>query len=123
MKNEKGYVTFLSLLVVSAISSIVLLSLITTSTMRIDTTRVFGDGVRARSLAHGCVELGLKKIRSNGSFLGTENASFGNGSCEYTITADEIQALGISAGNEVRIKVEVTKNPFNIQSWKEVKSF
>ena len=129
-RKNKGFSLLASVIIVSSIATVIILTVSTLSARSIQISRVFENSNKAKGFANACVEIVLQDIRDSGTFSGSGNLSFEDGSCSYVISnlgisSREINATGVS-GNVTR-KVEVfidSINPqINISSWKEVADF
>jgi hypothetical protein len=130
LKNKNGYITLLSIIVVSSVGLAIILSI---SLISISSIRSSGDlykSNQAKALANACAETALQEIRNLDSFTGNDNLLINNGACDYTVSDlggenREITAKG-NIGDIVR-KVKVNINAINpqitIASWQEVSSF
>jgi hypothetical protein len=130
MRNPRGYVALLAVLVVGAIGIAVVTSVLLLGLGASRTSAAVERSDQAKGLANACAEEGLREIRASFSFTGGAGLSFGNGSCTYTVTSGTgprrtVQATG-TAGTVIRkVEVEVRRqNPLIvIDSWQEVADF
>ncbi len=128
--RSQGFITLLSVLVVSAVGVGVALTLLTAGIADTRSSGTYEDTLEARALADVCAETALGRIKVSVSFAGNATLAFPEGSCEYFVTAQSgenrtITARGIE-GSIVR-KVEITVTQISprivIGSWREVADF
>ena len=126
-QDNFGFATLFSLLIVSAISLTIAVSLIISGVGVIRSAQSSENSVEARALANACAEEALQKIRDLETYTGTDTIIFGNGSCTYIVNnlGGENRSISASgtAGASVR-KVNISINAINplihISSWQEV---
>src|SRR3989344_8323101 len=82
-----GYVTLISAIIISLISSTIAVSLLLLGLSSSRTSFALVQSKQAASLADACAEEALQQIRSSLTFTGTGSLSLGNGSCSYTVTS------------------------------------
>lgn len=120
----------MSVLIIGAVGTSIVISLILLGIGSSKTTIVIEQSYEAKALADLCTEEALEQIRLATAFTGTASIDIGTGNCEYTIanTGGEnrtIQSTG-TKGTVIR-KVEVSINQINptieIVSYKEVVDF
>ena len=125
-QDKFGFATLFSLLVVSAISLTIAISVIISGVGTIKSARSLETSAEARALANACAEEALQMIRDLETYSGTDTIILGNGSCTYIVNnlggeSRSISASGIS-GESIR-KVNVLINAINpviqISSWQE----
>lgn len=122
-----GYVTLLSVLVVSAVTLSIGLSLLVSG---IDASRIgflFENSGQARFLADACAEEALQEIRDFTPFTGSGGLSFEYGDCTYTVVSGGGQSRTVTASSTVdtvvrKVTISITAiNPLIvISSWEEV---
>ena len=128
--NNGGYLTLISLLIVSAIGMAVTLTLITGAFYASRMSALLLSSSRARALATACAQEALQQIRNSTNFTGSGNLSLDGGTCAYNVVNDGGQNRTITAsgnaGNTVRrVKITINNiNPtINVTSWQEVADF
>ena len=128
--NIQGYITLISVLVVSAAGVLIATSLLWLGMGSSLSSFSLEQENQAKALANACAEEGLQQIRTSTPFAGSGNLSFETGSCSYLVinqggTNREIQAIGSSGTMIRRIKVNIDAiNPtLNISFWQEVSDF
>lgn len=124
---KKGFVTLLSVLIVSALALVVATSLLLVGTSSTKSSISFITSNQAKGLANGCAEAALTQIQANINFSGTNNLTYGNGTCSYTVTKltgqNRTIAVTASAGQSTRkINININQISPNIitNSWQEV---
>ena len=126
-RNQEGYITLITVLIVGAIGSAVAISLVL---MGISTSRS-GLGIQqstqARALTAACTDTALQEIRKITGFSGSGSITIGQGACQYTVTRTggqnrTITATGTVATTIRKVQVSVTAiNPkILISSWQEI---
>jgi len=125
--NQKGYITLISVLVVSAVSISVTISLLLLGLGSSRTSFVYQQSYQAKGFADACAEEALEEIRSNTGFVGGGNINFGNGTCTYNVTsqgAENRTVVATGTVDSVIRKVSVIINDINplitVVSWQEV---
>ncbi len=126
-KTKNGYITLISVLVVSAISVAVSVSLLLLGLSFSQTSYALQQSNQAKGLANACAEEALEQIRTTTSFTGAGNLTFGLGSCTYTVLSTGGEGRTILASgtvdNTIR-KVSVIIDSINplitASSWQEV---
>jgi len=125
-QDNFGFATLFSLLVVSAISLTIAISVIISGVGTIKSAQSLETSAEARALANACAEEALQMIRDLETYSGTNTIMLGNGSCTYTVNnlggeSRSIFASGTS-GESIR-KVNILINTINpliqISSWEE----
>lgn len=127
LKNQKGYVALMTVLIIGAAATAITTTLLLTGT---DASRVaLGEqrSTQARKLADSCGEEMLQVIHDNTTYVGTGTITLPTGSCNYTVTSTGSNTRTINAdstvGNVVRkIRAYVTINAvsLSISSWQEI---
>lgn len=128
--KNTGYVTLISAIIISLISSAIAVSLLLLGLSSSRTSFTLVQSNQAKALADACAEEALQQIRASLIFTGSASVSLGAGSCTYTVTSQGAQnrtaTVSGTVGTVVR-KVQITLdsiNPdINITSWQEVADF
>ncbi len=137
--EKKGFATLLAILAIFAIGTTVAVFALS---LAIGSSRLALDLSKAKTaqaLAYQCAELAVQKIKDSPDFTGTENFSYGWGTCEYIVTSEivggtidwQIDSSGTSgdAARKVRLAFSATiPLPPNLpipilDSWREAASF
>ena len=125
-----GYVALLAVLVVGAVGIAVVLSVILLGVGSSRTSFAVELSDQAKGLANACVEEALQQIRDSTPFTGAGSLTFGQGTCNYTVTAGAGENRTIDGSGTVdnvvrKAKVTVTAiNPLiTIGSWQEIADF
>jgi hypothetical protein len=129
LKPKEGYVTLISVLIVSAVGLAIAISVLLLGINSTKTSLVIEQSDEARVLANTCVDEALERIRRNSAYTGTVTLNLGNGSCSYIVqdtggTSRQIDSTG-TIGTIVR-KVQVILDqvsPMNVVTWQDVADF
>ncbi len=128
--SHAGYVTLLTVLVVSAVGVAVASSLLLLGIGNARSSLALQQSKSAAALADACAEEALQQLRFSTSYSGTATLTLGAGTCSYTVIvgsgeAREVEATG-TVGTVVR-KVDVFVSQLTpktvISSWQEVATF
>lgn len=134
MKNKKntqanqGFIAFTSLLVISAVTLAIAVSISLLGISEANTSLGFKKGQETLKIAEGCAEEALLRLRDSASYTGG-SLNVGNGSCIMSISGTDpnftIDVTATITGPPQYIKkVQVTTkragNSINIVSWQEV---
>lgn len=128
--SHAGYVTLLTVLVVSAVGVAVASSLLLLGIGNARSSLALQQSKNAAALADACAEEALQQLRFSTSYSGTATLTLGSGTCSYTVIvgsgeAREVEATG-TVGTVVR-KVDVFVSQLTpktvISSWQEVATF
>lgn len=128
-KNQNGFVTLLSVILVGAVGLAVGTSLLLTSIDNSRTLNSLEKSYISRELANLCGEEALERIRRNSSFLGSGNIATSQGTCDFTVTDEggttrKIDSLGTSDTTIRKVLINLDQvSPINITSWQEVADF
>lgn len=127
---DRGYITLISVLIVTAISVAVASSLLLLGVGSSRTSFALEQSNQAKNIASACAEEALLKIKELTSYTGEGTISVGLGVCEYSVTSQggqnrTIQTLGIvgSITRRVEIIIDSINPDIHIISWQEVSSF
>ena len=82
--KPKGFVAFLSLMILMAVILAVGLTISSVGHGEIVLSGVFQDGEQAFSVADACTEEGVSRLKANSSFTGT-NFTLDGGTCVITV--------------------------------------
>jgi len=130
MKNRRGYITLISVLVVGAVGVAIATALLMLGLTSSRTGFALVQSNQAKALANACAEEALQQIRDLTPYVGTDGLSIGSGTCTYTVTSQggqnrTIASLG-TVGTTLR-KVEVILDQIYphlvVVSWQEVADF
>ncbi len=133
-KNKKevnrGYIALLSVIVVGAIGTAVMLSIMLIGISTSKTDFAVQQSGSAKVLASSCGEEALQKILETGTTSSTANLIIGSGTCSYVITSQNGQNITINAtgitgtlSSKVKIVVSTTTPAIILSSWQEVGDF
>ena len=122
--NQRGAAVLLTVVIVSVAALLMAVGAVRLGLGELDIGYTAGKGGEAFSAADGCVENGLRRLRTNSSYTG-ENLILSNGSCTITVTGAtstrEISATGVVGAYNKKIVVDLTLNGdvIAINSWME----
>ncbi|PWB39141.1 MAG: hypothetical protein C3F02_00790 [Parcubacteria group bacterium] len=124
--NRNGYVTLLSVLVVSAVGIAIVTSMILLGLGSSRTSFADEQSNQAKALVNACAEEGLQQIRSSTAYTGSGNLSLGQGTCTYTVTSQGGSNRTIVASSTVGLIIRKSKVIINqitpliqVVSWQE----
>lgn len=128
--SQNGYAVLISVFIVGAIGAVITTSLLLFGIDASRTALSIELSGEARGLADACAEEALQQIHDNTPFTGTENLSFGQGNCSYTVINlggqnRTITSIGTAETAIRKIKIMITAiNPrVVITTWEEVADF
>lgn len=112
-RTEYGYISLISTLVIGAVASVVVLTMLWLSIVGAQNNQIRKDGFESRVVADACSEYALQQIRNDGNITGTGTLNIGNGSCSYTITTGggesrTIESQGVVGETEVNSVITIT---------------
>ena len=126
-KQQKGFITLISVLVVGAVGIAIALSLLLLGVGNSRTSFAVEQSNQAKALANACAEEALQQIRDSTSFTGTASLTLGQGTCTYTVTSQGGSNRTITASGTVgtiirKVKIIISGiNPqITVTSWQEV---
>ena len=124
---QRGYIALLAVLIIGAASLAIATALLVTATDSQRSTLAAQQSAQARSLAASCAEEALQLLHDNSNFTGTNNLTFGAGSCTYTVTNPGgttrlIAASGTvsSTSRKIQVNVTVGVTTLSVASWQEI---
>ena len=82
----KGYIALISILIITAITSLIAISAILLSISESNMGLTKNLSAEAYYLANACAEEGLQQINDSVPFSASGGLTLGNGSCSYTVT-------------------------------------
>lgn len=128
--KKKGFITLMSVLIVSAVGLSISISLILLGLGASRSSFALEQSKQAQSLAILCAEEGLQQIRNSTPFAGTGNLTVGLGTCTYTVINLTGQNRTITASGtigtiirKIAISIDQINPQINITSWQEVADF
>lgn len=126
-KVSGGYITLMSVLIVSTIGLSIVPTLILLGIGQSQTSVIFEKSKHSKAHANACAEEALQQIRDNTNYSGSGNMTFTYGTCNYNVTVLSgqnriIDSTGVSGTATHKIKINIdTINPLiHVVSWKEV---
>lgn len=128
MIKQKGYIALSVTLIIGAVASVILVSLLVLGLGYSRSSQSSSFSLQARSLADACVEDGLRQLRANNGYTASNTTiSLGNGTCTYSLTNTGGNNRQIDAHGDVGTvtrKVKVLTNALSpkitVSSWTEV---
>jgi hypothetical protein len=127
---RRGYIAFISVVVISAIGVALMLSVITAGVNASKTDFALQQLSSARSMAFSCAEEALQQIVITSTTTGQGSLIVASGTCMYSILSTNgqnivIQSTGLIGTVRSKIKVVIASTtPFlSLSSWEEVADF
>lgn len=126
--KKRGYITLVSILIVSSVGLIVVFSSLSINIENIISISSIQNGKQSKALAEACAEIALNELKISTSYTGNQVRNLSFGTCTVgTIsgtgnTNRSFQVSSSQDGYYFRINITVgTVNPnIIIQSWDEV---
>ncbi len=125
--KNNGYVALIAVLTVGAVGTVLVTGVILLGLAWSRTSFTAQQSFQAKTLADACMEDALQNIKNSITFAGNGTLTFGQGSCNYTVTNNGAQNRSIVAkgfvGNLVRkvnVNLDKIAPAINITSWQEV---
>lgn len=127
-KNQRGYLTLVSVLVVGAVGVSIAVSILLLSTGAIQTSYTTTQSEQALGLAEACAEQALQSLRLDVDYAGSESISLGQGSCEILAIGGSgysdrtVKTTGTVDAITKKIEIEVAEvaSPLVLTSWQEL---
>lgn len=126
--DSRGFIAFTSLLIISAVTLAIALSISLLGISAANTALGFKKGQETLKICEGCLEESLLRLRDNVNYSGGSLA-VGNGNCTITVSGTgssrTIDITSIIAGppqyvKKIRATVKRTGNSLNLLTWLEV---
>lgn len=129
-KNPKGYIALLSVIIVGAIGTAVMISVMLFGISSSRTDFALQQSGSAKVLATSCGEEALQKIVETGSTSMSSSFSIASGTCLYSVTSQNGQNITINATgilgtvkSKVKVVIASTTPSLILSSWQEVGDF
>ena len=126
----KGYVALLSVLIIGAIGTVIMMSALLSGINASKTDFALQQAGSAKVAASSCGEEALQKILEIGTTSSRGNLTLASGTCTYTITSQNGQNITINATGQVgtitskvKIVIATTTPSIILSSWREVGDF
>lgn len=126
-KQQNGYITLISILIVGAVGVAITLSIILLGIGSSRTSFAVEQSYQAKALANACAEEALQQIRDSTPFTGSGNLTLRQGTCAYTVTSQGGQNRTIVTTGTVGTIVRKAKIIINnitpaitATSWQEI---
>jgi hypothetical protein len=130
VKNNKGYITLISVLIIGAMGVAVAVSLIGIGISSSQTVSALERANQAKALANACAEEAIQQIRDSTAFSGNGSLALGRGNCSYEVVNNggqnrqiNISANVDKAARNIEINVDQINPQINIASWQELSDF
>lgn len=127
---RKGYIAFISVIVIAAIGSAVMISIIASGMDAMRTDFSIQQSGIARGMASSCAEEALERILESGITSGNGNLTIASGTCSYVITSSGGQNITISSTgvistvvSKVKVIIATTTPSIILSSWEELADF
>ncbi len=127
---RRGYIALLSVIVIGAIGTAVMLSIMLLGISTSKTDFAVQQSGSAKVLASSCGEEALQKILETGTTSSSANLTMGGGTCSYVITSQSGQNITVNAtgfmgtlSSKVKIVISTTSPSIILSSWQEVGDF
>lgn len=127
---RRGYIALLSVIMVGAIGTAIMLSVMLLGVSTSKTDFAVQQSGSAKVIASSCGEEALQKILETGTTSSSGGLSLGSGSCTYTVTSQNGQNITINSTgvvgtvvSKVKIVVSTTTPSIILSSWQEVGDF
>jgi hypothetical protein len=129
-EGRKGYIAFISVIVISALGVALMLSVITAGVNASKTDFALQQLSAARSMASSCAEEALQQILETGTTSSSGQLTVASGTCTYSIISSNGQNISIhSVGllgtvtSKILVTVASTTPVVSLSSWEEVADF
>ena len=129
-KQTRGYIALLSVIMIGAIGTAIMLSVMLLSVSTSKTDFAVQQSGSAKVLASSCGEEALQKLLETGTTSSSGGLSLGSGNCTYIITSQNGENITINATgivgtivSKVKIVVSTTTPSILLSSWQEVGDF
>lgn len=124
--KQQGYITLLSVLMIGAVGTVIVVSLLLLGLSSSRTSFALQQSKQASGLADACAEEALMKITESAAFTGSATMTLGSGSCSYTVTNTSGQTRTITTQGTVatsirKVSITIDKvSPISIVTWQEI---
>lgn len=127
-QHTQGFIAFTSLLVISAVTLAIALSIPILGVTEANTSLGFAKGQEALKIAEGCNENALIRLRDSAIYTGG-NHSVAGGSCSIAVSGSgssrTITVTATASGKptytkRIQTNIQRTGNSINITSWQEL---
>lgn len=130
LKNQKGYLAIINVMIVSAVVLLMALSMIKIGNDQNQNSLIFYNAKQSYSGAYSCAEFALQFLHDNPEFDGQNSENLVDASCDYEIITTGAQTRIINAqstaGNTTKrqtINISQVIPQIEIQSWEDTDSF
>ena len=123
--KEKGAAALLTIVIIAAAVLIMVYNASLLGLGELDLGYTSQKGGEAQSIADGCIEEALRRIRLDANYSG-DSLNLGAGSCIMTVsTSDNISTITVTANidseyyKKIEVVADLNESPIVITSWKE----
>lgn len=125
-ENQKGMVAILTIVIISASVLIMAISASLLGLGELDMGYTSQRGAEAFSIADGCVEEALRRIRLDEAYTSTDASLFINqGACIMNVIGDDVKTITVIASTtdgyykKIEVNISINDSVIVINSWKE----
>lgn len=113
-REERGYLTLMSVFIIGLTGTAIAISLLSYAANFSRSTIVSEQSFEAMSLADACAESAIMQIKNDGLYAGSEQLTFNEGICQYSVTNDSNVQSSVFSTSTVdvvlrKVKVVVSK--------------
>ena len=130
VKNKKGLVTLLSILIIGALGAALAVSLLGIGISFAKTSYSLERAGKTKALADACAEEALYQIKNSNVFTGNGTLFIEQGSCYYEIlnSGGQNRQINVSATisssvRNIEINIDQINPQIHILSWQELSDF
>lgn len=130
LQPRTGFITLISVVIISAVGIAIALSIVLLGVGSSRTSFAVEQSNQSKALANACAEEALQQIKDLTSYTGSGNLTLGQGTCSYTVTSQGGQNRTIVATGTVGTilrKVKIVINnitpAISVTSWQELDNF
>lgn len=125
---QSGFIAFTSLLVVSAVTLAIALSIPSLGLTEVNTSLSYKKSQEALKIAESCIEEALLRLRDTATYSGG-TLTVGDGSCTATVSGSGSNRTIISTGTitgppqyikKIQVTIQRTGNSINLLTWQEI---
>jgi hypothetical protein len=135
-KNSGGYVGLMSVIILSAMGSMITVAILVVGMARSRTSLDIEQQYRGEALSYACVNWALNKVYLDGAYMGNEYLDFDIGSCgiisvdkvdnTYTINTEGVVGYIVRKAKVVVVRsedIDTLVVTMTVESWREVAEF
>jgi hypothetical protein len=128
--NSNGYITLISILIISSIAVTLALTLTLISVGSSQSSVTYTQSRQADAYAAACAEEAMEQLKTDVNYIGSNGLNIGTGTCSYEVINNggqdrTVNASGTAGQATRRVKVLLTaaSPTFTIISWQSVADF